>query len=219
MLCGHLSPDLEAGASSSGKRLDYEGTLVRPLVVSVRAGFFISLNMKPIRLKRGMGMNSKAEKFKAYLEEKKIEGVFQIEDRKDEMEVTLFSSRLDINGNALPALVIFDRSNFATVRVIVAPKVMSEENQLEVFKLIDSYNRRFKLLKYYIDEAGSLILDISLIFGDDDSSEKIGEIVYAMLLNFITPRLTESYKDIMRAVWASAPRKEQETAGEAESKE
>ncbi|MBQ9364583.1 MAG: hypothetical protein IJT82_02300 [Schwartzia sp.] len=164
-------------------------------------------------------MNSKAEKFKAYLEEKKIEGVFQIEDRKDEMEVTLFSSRLDINGNALPVLVIFDRSNFATVRVIVAPKVMSEENQLEVFKLMDSYNRRFKLLKYYIDEAGSLILDISLIFGDDDSSEKIGEIVYAMLLNFITPRLTESYKDIMRAVWASAPRKEQETAGEAESKE
>ena len=219
MLCGHLSPDLEAGASSSGKRLDYERTLVRPLVVSVRAGFFISLNMKPIRLKRGMGMNSKAEKFKAYLEEKKIEGVFQIEDRKDEMEVTLFSSRLDINGNALPVLVIFDRSNFATVRVIVAPKVMSEENQLEVFKLMDSYNRRFKLLKYYIDEAGSLILDISLIFGDDDSSEKIGEIVYAMLLNFITPRLTESYKDIMRAVWASAPRKEQETAGEAESKE
>ena len=63
-------------------------------------------------------MNQKAENFKAYLDEKKIEGVFAIEEiENDEWETVLFRSQVDINGNKLPTVVIFDKSVYGIVRI------------------------------------------------------------------------------------------------------
>ena len=55
-------------------------------------------------------MNQKAEEFKKYLDEKKIEGVFAIEEVEgdDEWQTALFRSQVDINENKLPTVIIFD---------------------------------------------------------------------------------------------------------------
>ena len=144
-------------------------------------------------------MNQKAEEFKKYLDEKKIEGVFAIEEVKgdDEWQTVLFRSQVDINGNNLPTVVIFDKSVYGLLRVLIAPQVLRDENETAVLKLINDYNKKYKAFKYYVDDAGALVLDVCMIAADGKDA---GDMVYAMF-DVIIQHLGESYKDIMKSVW------------------
>ena len=144
-------------------------------------------------------MNQKAEEFKKYLDEKKIEGVFAIEEVKgdDEWQTVLFRSQVDINGNKLPTVVLFDKSVNGLLRVLIAPQVLRDENETAVLKLINDYNKKYKAFKYYVDDAGALVLDVCMIAADGKDA---GDMVYAMF-DVIIQHLGESYKDIMKSVW------------------
>ena len=143
-------------------------------------------------------MNQKAENFKAYLDEKKIEGVFAIEEiENDEWETVLFRSQVDINGNKLPTVVIFDKSVYGIMRVLIAPQVLHEDNETAVLKLLNDFNKKFKAFKYYLDDSGALVLDICLISSDE---KDVGDMVYAMF-DVIIQHLGESYKEIMKSIW------------------
>jgi len=144
-------------------------------------------------------MNQKAEEFKKYLDEKKIEGVFAIEEVKgdDEWQTVLFRSQVDINGNKLPTVVIFDKSVYGLLRVLIAPQVLRDEKETAVLKLINDYNKKYKAFKYYVDDAGALVLDVCMIAADGKDA---GDMVYAMF-DVIIQHLGESYKDIMKSVW------------------
>ena len=143
-------------------------------------------------------MNQKAENFKAYLDEKKIEGVFAIEEiENDEWETVLFRSQVDINGNKLPTVVIFDKSVYGIMRVLIAPQVLHEDNETAVLKLLNDFNKKFKAFKYYLDDSGSLVLDICLISSDE---KDVGDMVYAMF-DVIIQHLGESSTEIMKSVW------------------
>ena len=143
-------------------------------------------------------MNKKAEQFQEYLKEKELENVFTLEEREDELHTALFRSQIDIEGNKLPTVVIFDDSLYGVVRVLVAPKALTEENALAVMKLANGYNKRYKALKYYFDDAGALFLDVAILSVE---GERTGDMVYAMF-DVIIRHLSEAYKEIMRAVWA-----------------
>ncbi len=143
-------------------------------------------------------MNKKAEQFQAYLKEKDIENVFTVEEREDELHTVLFRSQIDVDGNKLPTVVIFDDSIYGVVRVLVAPKALTEKNELAVMKAANGYNKQYKPLKYFFDDEGALLLDIPLI---STESEPIGDMVYAMF-DVIIRHLNEAYKEIMHSVWA-----------------
>lgn len=143
-------------------------------------------------------MNKKAEQFQEYLKEKELENVFTLEEREDELHTALFRSQIDVEGNKLPTVVIFDDSLYGVVRVLVAPKALTEENALAVMKLANGYNKRYKALKYYFDDAGALLLDAAILSVE---GERTGDMVYAMF-DVIIRHLNEAYKEIMRSVWA-----------------
>lgn len=143
-------------------------------------------------------MNQKAEEFQKYLDEKKFEGVFSVEEvSDDEWETVLFRSQVDISGNKLPTVVIFDKSVYGLLRVLIAPQVLRDENETAVLKLINEYNKKYKAFKYYVDDAGSLVLDICMIAADE---KDVGEKVYAMY-DVIIQHLNDSYKEIMKSIW------------------
>ena len=143
-------------------------------------------------------MNKKAEQFQEYFKEKELENVFTLEEREDELHTALFRSQIDVEGNKLPTVVIFDDSLYGVVRVLVAPKALTEENALAVMKLANGYNKRYKALKYYVDDAGALLLDVAILSVE---GERTGDMVYAMF-DVMIRHLNEAYKEIMRAVWA-----------------
>ncbi len=143
-------------------------------------------------------MNTKAQKFQSFLDEKKIVNAFSVESLDDEFDTSLFRSQLPVNGNNFPTLLIFDKSVYTILRVLIVPKIPSPDDlNPSVLKLINDFNRRIKVFKYYVDDQGSLILDIVIVSADGDD---IGEIVYAMY-DFVIQHLTESYALIMKSVW------------------
>ena len=143
-------------------------------------------------------MNKKAEAFQKYLDEKKIEKVFAVEEiTDDEWETVLFRSRIDIHGNFLPTVVIFDNTVYGIVRVQIAPQALSAGNETSVLRYAAEQNRKYKAFKYYFDENGALMLDVCLIGSDTDN---LGELVYAML-DVIIGHLNESYKSVMQSIW------------------
>ena len=143
-------------------------------------------------------MNKKAEQFQTYLKEKDLENVFTVEEREDEQHTVLFRSQIDVEGNNLPTVVIFDDSIYGVLRVLVVPKALKEENELELMKLANGYNKRYKALKYYFDDAGALMLDVTLLSVE---GERTGDMVYAMF-DVMIRHLNEAYKEIMHSVWA-----------------
>jgi len=143
-------------------------------------------------------LNEKAKNFKAFLDEKELKNIFLMEETKDKWDTVLFRSQIDINGNKLPTMLLFDTSIYGILRVLIAPKLPSAESEPALLKLINSYNKNFKAFKYYVDDSGALILDVCLLSSD---TEHVGEMVYAMF-DVIIQHLNTSYKEIMRSLWA-----------------
>ena len=142
-------------------------------------------------------MNKKAEKFKEFLKEKKIEAFKEEEIKEDELNTAVFRSSIDVDGNRLPVIVILDSSIYGMVRVLVAPKAVKEENEQAVLQLVNKYNKTYKSLKYYVDDEKSLVMDTCILFKEGKAD---GDIIYAMI-DLIIQQLGEAYKEIMKSIW------------------
>ena len=143
-------------------------------------------------------MNKRAEAFKVYLEEKEIPA-FQIDEVKDDqLNTVVFRSAIDINGTQIPTIVILDDSIYGMIRLLIAPKALKDDNEVELLKLLNDYNKKFKSFKYYLDDEGSIILDTCLLFREDGTD---GDMIYAMF-DVIINHLGDEYKEIMKTVWA-----------------
>jgi hypothetical protein len=109
-------------------------------------------------------MNKKAEAFKKYLKEKDSKAFTIDEIADDQYNSVVFRSHIDINGNQLPAIVVLDSTIYCMVRVLIAPQIIHDDNDLAVLKLLNDYNKQYKSFKYYVDEQGALVLDTCIMF-------------------------------------------------------
>lgn len=141
-------------------------------------------------------MNTKAEAFKAYLEEKDIK-VFQMEELEgDNQQTAVFRSHITTEGQQLPTVVIFDDSIFALVRVQISPKALTETNQLELLKLINEEAAAYKPFKLYLNRDGDLMLEVCLVVDGDLK----GDTVYT-LFSVIINYLDANYRKFMKCIW------------------
>lgn len=142
-------------------------------------------------------MNKKAEQFKAFLEDRKI-NVFQMEEiPENEQHVVVFRSNISVEGQQLPAIVITDDSDFSLLRVQIVPQAVKKDNMVELLKMVNTQNLRFKPFKLYFDEPGNLIMDTCLVV---KGGQLDGEEVFWMF-NLIIGYLNDNYREIMKAVW------------------
>ena len=142
-------------------------------------------------------MNKKAEQFKAFLDERKVEA-FQMEEVEgNEQHAVVFRSFIGVEGQQLPTVVIADDSVFSIIRVQIAPQALNEESAAELMKFINEQNALYKPFKLFLDEPGNLMMDACLMAENDELK---GEIVYQMY-NVIINYLNENYRNIMKVVW------------------
>lgn len=143
-------------------------------------------------------MNKKAELFQNYLDEKKITA-FQVQELKDEgLDTVIFNSRIVVDGQELPTLLITDNSIYSLIRVRVANAALKKGNETELRKVIDQLNARYKVFKYYFVDDGALILDAALVSKPDEID---GDMVYT-LFDVIIKHLEEEYKGLMKTIWS-----------------
>ena len=141
-------------------------------------------------------MNKKAEAFKKYLEEKNIKS-FEIEELEgDEQKTAVFRSYITTEGQQLPTLVILDESIFALLRVQIAPRALSEENQLELLKKNNEESAAYKPFKLYLNKEGDLMLEVCLVVEGDLN----GDTIYAMFAILID-YLNDNYRKFMKCIW------------------
>ena len=112
-------------------------------------------------------MATKARAFQDFLDAKDIKAFVSETIENDPEQTTVFRSRVEVDGQALPLLVLLDRSIFSMIRVQISPKCKTEENELAVLKLANDLNLKYKPFKLYFDGEGSLILDICMITPDE----------------------------------------------------
>lgn len=141
-------------------------------------------------------MNKKAEAFAAYLKEKDIK-VFAVDELEgDAQNTVVFRSHITAEGQQLPTVVILDDSMFALVRVQITPKALSEENQLELLKMVNEESAGYKPFKLYLNKAGDLLLDVCLVI----DGELNGDSIYAMFA-LIIDYLNTNYRNFMKRIW------------------
>lgn len=141
-------------------------------------------------------MNKKAEAFAAYLKEKDIQ-VFEVDELEgDAQNTVVFRSHITAEGQQLPTVVILDDSMFALVRVQITPKALSEENQLELLKMVNEESAGYKPFKIYLNKAGDLLLDVCLVI----DGELNGDSIYAMFA-LIIDYLNTNYRNFMKRIW------------------
>lgn len=141
-------------------------------------------------------MNKKAEAFEAYLKEKDIKAFVVDELEGDAQKTVVFRSHITTEGQQLPTIVILDDSIFAMVRVQIVPKALSEENQLELLKLVNEESAGYKPFKLYLNKEGDLLLDVCLLIED----ELKGDSIYAMFA-LIIDYLNTNYRNFMKRIW------------------
>ncbi len=142
-------------------------------------------------------MNSKAEAFKAYLEEKNITSFVIDEIKDDKLNSVVFRSNIEINGQQLPTIVVLDSSIYGMIRVLVAPKVLNDKNETELLKAVNTLNKTYKSFKYYLDDDGSLVVDCCVLLKDGTAD---GDLFYTMF-EVIIRNLNSEYKKLMQLIW------------------
>ena len=142
-------------------------------------------------------MNKKAEIFKAYLAENKVNCFVMEEMPKDALHTAVFRSSIDINGQQLPTLLVLDDSVYAMIRVLVAPKALNKDNEADLFKHLNELNKEYKSFKYYFDGVGNLVLDCCILCPDETIA---GKFVY-MMFDVIIKHLNIEYKNLMKLIW------------------
>lgn len=141
-------------------------------------------------------MNKKAKAFRTYLKKAGIEA-FEMEDmHDDELHTVIFRTFIEAQGTKLPLIFVLDDTLYGSIRVLIAPKVLKDGNEMAVYQLINEYNRTYKSFKYCIDEEGALLLDMCYINNDDVDGD-----ILSVLFDVIIQHLEESYRPLMKAIW------------------
>jgi len=114
----------------------------------------------------------------------------------DSQHTVVFRSSITTEGQQLPTIVILDDSIFALLRVQITPRALSEENQLELLKMVNEESAGYKPFKLYLNKDGDLMMDVCLVIED----ELKGDSIYAMFA-LIIDYLNNNYRNFMKRIW------------------
>ncbi len=95
-------------------------------------------------------------------------------------------------------IAIIDKSYYSTMRVLVAPKAVRNDNRFALDDAINAQNAKYKICKFYLDNENNLIMDSCLMSSDDDFNAE----TFYYLLQSILPCLEEFYPQAMDSIWS-----------------
>lgn len=93
-------------------------------------------------------MNTKAEKFKAYIDKVDPKAFMVDEIKDDERHSVAFRSGIEVKGQRLPFLVLIDDSIYVMLRIFVATQVVNDGNKAAIYDFINQGNKEYKVFKF-----------------------------------------------------------------------
>ncbi|MDD4320726.1 MAG: hypothetical protein PHH31_04135 [Acidaminococcaceae bacterium] len=143
-------------------------------------------------------MNAKAEKWSAFLKENKIE-CFGVQEVDNEIHTVVFRAFLEVAGQKLPSMLVLDDSIYSMFQVRVAEKVVTDANKVAVEGILNAYNMKFKVFKYYVGEGGDICLDSCM----PATAESFDCNIVHAVIDVILKHLTDEYPKLMKEIWGN----------------
>lgn len=142
-------------------------------------------------------MNTKAEKFNKFLEEKNIT-CFQTQEVEGDMHPVVYRSFMEVNGQNLPTMLVIDDSIYVMLQVRVGAGLVKDANKAAVLEHLNALNENYKVFKYYVAGNGDVVIESCIPTTDDDF---VPEMVHAVI-DVVLKHLNEEYPKLMKVVWA-----------------
>lgn len=142
-------------------------------------------------------MNTKAEKFNKFLEEKNIT-CFQTQEVEGDMHPVVYRSFMEVNGQNLPTMLVIDDSIYVMLQVRVGAGLVKEANKAAVLEHLNALNENYKVFKYYVADNGDIVIESCIPTTDDDF---VPEMVHAVI-DVVLKHLNDEYPKLMKVVWA-----------------
>lgn len=141
-------------------------------------------------------MNKKAEQFKAYLDEKKL-NFFQVQEMTDEFNTVVFRSNIEVQGQKLPTIVITDDTIWTLIRSQIVAGAVAADKKAAIEEFLNGLNAKYKVFKFYVTEGNDINMDIC---APTIPAQFDAEMIRS-LLQISVEQLTELYPQIMEVVW------------------
>lgn len=142
-------------------------------------------------------MNTKADKFNKFLEEKNIT-CFQTQEVEGDMHPVVYRSFMEVNGQNLPTMLVIDDSIYVMLQVRVGAGLVKDANKAAVLEHLNALNENYKVFKYYVADNGDVVIESCIPTTDD---EFVPEMVHAVI-DVVLKHLNEEYPKLMKVVWA-----------------
>lgn len=146
-------------------------------------------------------MNTKAEAFSSFLNEKAITDYQLKELPDDDQNTVVFGTNIVVEGDQLPTWVILGDSLFITIRVLILNNAITMDNEMQLMYFVNGLNRGFRPFKMYFDGDGALVMEVC--WTTNGSTQKnystLGNEIYREL-DIIITYLKQNYKNWMKDI-------------------
>ncbi len=163
-------------------------------------------------------VNKKAELFQQFIEQNELTNLFTLREIEDDQYNTaIFDASIEYNDIVFPLFVVLDDTPFGFVRLEIAGGRFTPEQRKATVEVLNQLNSEFKCFKHYLmEEDGyeAILLDVSLMSGDNFEPELVAYTIFEVLYPHTQKDLTriiaavESVKVENTAVEETATKKE-----------
>ena len=173
-------------------------------------------------------VNKKAELFQQFIEQNELTNLFTLREiENDQYNTAIFDASIEYNDIVFPLFVVLDDTPFGFVRLEIAGGRFTPEQRKATVEVLNQLNSEFKCFKHYLmEEDGyeAILLDVSLMSGDNFDPELVAYTIFEVLYPHTQKDLTriiaavESVKVENTAVEETASKKESKPRKTTESK-
>lgn len=163
-------------------------------------------------------VNKKAELFQQFIEQNELTNLFTLREiENDQYNTAIFDASIEYNDIVFPLFVVLDDTPFGFVRLEIAGGRFTPEQRKATVEVLNQLNSEFKCFKHYLmEEDGyeAILLDVSLMSGDNFEPELVAYTIFEVLYPHTQKDLTriiatvESVKVENTAVEDTATKKE-----------
>ena len=163
-------------------------------------------------------VNKKAELFQQFIEQNELTNLFTLREiENDQYNTAIFDASIEYNDIVFPLFVVLDDTPFGFVRLEIAGGRFTPEQRKATGEVLNQLNSEFKCFKHYLmEEDGyeAILLDVSLMSGDNFEPELVAYTIFEVLYPHTQKDLTriiaavESVKVENTAVEETATKKE-----------
>ena len=163
-------------------------------------------------------VNKKAELFQQFIEQNELTNLFTLREiENDQYNTAIFDASIEYNDIVFPLFVVLDDTPFGFVRLEIAGGSFTPEQRKATVEVLNQLNSEFKCFKHYLmEEDGyeAILLDVSLMSGDNFEPELVAYTIFEVLYPHTQKDLTriiaavESVKVENTAVEETATKKE-----------